>query len=263
MRSITGNPISMKVSVVIIAKNEAAYIKRCVASALCLCDDVIVADTGSTDDTEVLAKSAGAKVLNIPWQGYGKTKNAATQHARYEWVFSLDADEEITPALAAEIQNLQPADGDVYRVRRTGFFKDRRIRHGAWRDDYVTRLYNRRQQQWDESDVHEKITPVGGNISTLKGILNHYTAKSLVQFTDKNIQYAHLWAQNAFKNGKKPSAIKQYISPLFNFLGGYIIKLGFLDGIEGYWIAKVNAYYTFMKYALLREIHLDSGRARC
>jgi len=245
----------MNVSVVIIAKNEAAYIEKCVQSALLLTADVIVADTGSTDDTPTLAQKAGARVINTAWQGYSNTKNFAAGHAAGDWIFSLDADEEITPGLAVEIVALAPAAHSLYRTRRVGFFSNKQIRFGAWRDDYVTRLYNRQLQKWDESDVHEKIIPEGDTVITLKGSLKHYTAKSLVQFTNKNMHYAHLWALTAFKKNKKPAQVKQYISPLFNFLSGYVLKLGFLDGVEGYWIAKVNAYYTFMKYALLKEMY--------
>lgn len=245
----------MDISVIIIAKNEAENIQKCVTSALQVSNDVIVADTGSTDDTAVLAQQSGARVIQVAWDGYGQTKNNCAAFAVNSWIFSLDADETITPQLAAALTTLATAaEGSLFKIKRVSFFGEKEIKHGSWKKDYVVRLYNKNFTGWNNSDVHEGIIKNNATIITLEGTLHHFTVKSLIMFTRKNIEYAYLWATNAAKKNKRPLFIKQYAAPLLNFIQGYIILLGFLDGIEGYWIARINAFYTFMKYAALREI---------
>jgi len=245
----------MDISVIIIAKNEAENIQKCVTSALQVSNDVIVADTGSTDNTAALAQQSGAKVIQVAWDGYGQTKNNCAAFAVNNWIFSLDADETITPQLAATINMLDGVDENrLFKIKRVSFFGEKEIKHGSWKKDYVIRLYNKKFTGWNNSDVHEGIIKHDAAIITLEGTLQHFTVKSLIVFTRKNIEYAYLWATNAAKKNKRPLFIKQYAAPLLNFIQGYIIRLGFLDGIEGYWIARINAFYTFMKYAALREM---------
>jgi len=245
----------MDISVIIIAKNEAENIQQCVTSALQVSNDVIVADTGSTDNTAVLAQQSGARVVQVAWDGYGQTKNNCAPFAVSNWIFSLDADETITPQLATAVTALaNVAEASLFKIKRVSFFGEKEIKHGSWKKDYVIRLYNKNFTGWNNSDVHEGIIKHNAAIITLNGTLQHFTVKSLIMFTRKNIEYAYLWATNAAKKNKRPLFIKQYAAPLLNFIQGYIIRLGFLDGIEGYWIARINAFYTFMKYAALREI---------
>ena len=245
----------MDISVIIIAKNEAENIQKCVTSALQVSSDVIVADTGSTDNTAVLAQQYGARVIQVAWDGYGQTKNNCATFAINSWIFSLDADETITPQLATAVTALaNVGESNLFKMKRVSFFGEKEIKHGSWKKDYVIRLYNKNYTGWNNSDVHEGIIKHNAAVTTLAGTLQHFTVKSLIMFTRKNIEYAYLWATNAAKKNKRPLFIKQYAAPLLNFIQGYIIRLGFLDGIEGYWIARINAFYTFMKYAALREI---------
>lgn len=244
----------MPVSVVIIAKNEASCIVRCVQSALQLSADVIVVDTGSSDDTAALASGAGARLVHSEWLGFGPTRNFGAEQAVNNWILSVDADEEITAALAVEIQQL-PLNNPAmaYRIRRQNFFRQKKIRFGEWKNDTVLRLYNRTQTRWNSDAVHETLELNPVTVVDLQQVLHHYTVKDLADFTRKNLRYAELSAQKYAAAGKKASAFKIYGSPLFGFLKGYVFQLGFLDGREGFYIAKVNAFYTFMKYALLRD----------
>lgn len=245
----------MPVSVVIIAKNEAHCIHQCVSSALQLTDDVIVVDTGSSDHTAAIAQAAGARVIHHNWLGYGATRNAGAQHARNNWIVSLDADETIPPALVQEIQAQSfTTPAVVYQLKRQNFFLDKPIRFGAWKNDKVLRLYNQTHTSWNNEAVHEDIQlPGGTTVTQLQQPLHHYTVKDLYSFTAKNLHYAQLSALRYAAAGKKASGFKLWFSPLFGFIKGYIFQLGFLDGREGFYIAKVNAFYTFMKYALLKK----------
>ncbi|RFM30459.1 glycosyltransferase family 2 protein [Deminuibacter soli] len=244
----------MAVSVVIIAKNEAHAIERCINSALQLTDNVLVIDTGSTDNTAALAATAGAKVVHSAWLGYGNTRNWGAPQAKYAWILSLDADETISPELAREIKQLPLNDNNVvYKIKRQNFFRQKKIRFGAWKNDQVLRLYNRNSTGWNQAPVHEDIELQNMQVTLLQQYIHHYTAKDFYSFIQKNLAYAQLSANKYAAAGKKAGTLKMYFSPLFNFLQGYVFRLGFLDGVEGWYIAKGNAFYTFMKYALLKE----------
>lgn len=245
----------MKVSVVIIAKNESACIQKCIASALRVTKDVIVVDTGSTDDTVDISLKNNARTLQIDWNGYGDARNKGAANTLCNWVFSLDADEIISAELAAELLHIEePEQNVVCRIRRHVFWGNKKINYGSWRGDSVVRLYNKQFTQWDTRAVHEKIDAYKAKTVFLKNAIDHFTVKSLADFTNKQIHYAHLWAAEANKNNKHSSFFKQFFSPVFNFLQGYIFKLGVLDGIEGFWIAKTNAFYTYLKYAILMDL---------
>ena len=249
----------MNVSVVIIAKNEAARIQKCIASALQITRDVIVVDTGSTDDTVGISQKNNARALQIDWNGYGDARNKGAAGALCNWVFSLDADEIISAELAAELlRSEEPVQNVIFRIRRTVFWGNKKINHGSWRGDSVVRLYNKQFTQWDTRAVHEKIDSDKAKIVSLENAIDHFTVKSLAAFTNKQIHYARLWATDANRDNKHSNFFKQFFSPVFNFLQGYIFKLGILDGAEGFWIAKTNAFYTYLRYAILMD--LQRGR---
>lgn len=240
------------ISVIIITKNEAANIVACVLSAALVSHDIIVADNGSTDNTVSLATQAGARVLNVPWNGYGQTRNEAAAMAENDWVIALDADERITPPFAASINNLSLANaGVLYGCKRENFLGAKKIRFGEWGRDKVYRLYNRQQASWNLMLVHETIT--GNNISKkiIPGAVLHYTMKDRAEYQAKTILYAQLSATKYAAQGKKASPVKRFISPVFSFIQNYIFRLGFLDGKEGFVIACTSCRYIFLKYKFL------------
>jgi len=244
-----------KVSVVIIAKNEAENIGDCIMSAKLVSNDIIVADSGSEDATPRLTIKYGARLFETVWKGYGQTRNDAAAIAVNEWILALDADERISPELAAAINRLKLEDGQfLYGFKRKSFLVRKKIRFGEWGRDRVYRLYNQKQATWDSQLVHENIVGSGVTKKLIQGELLHYTMKDLQEYHAKTILYAKLSAQKYEAQGKKASLVKRFISPVFSFLQNYIFRLGFLDGKEGLIIAYTSAKYVFLKYKFLHLI---------
>jgi len=245
----------MKISVVIITKNEEKNIEACIESASLISSDIIVADTGSNDDTVLLAKQKGATVIQIEWNGYGNARNQAAKEANNNWIFALDADERITPALAKSIEKLALEDDVLYGCKRESFLVDKKIKHGDWGRDKVYRLYNKNKTAWDLAAVHENIIAEGLKKQLIGGSILHYTMDSLETYYSKTINYARLSAEKYYSQNKKATFIKRFISPAFVFLQTYLFRLGFLDGKEGFIIAKYSALYVWSKYDLLHGMN--------
>ncbi|WP_183575130.1 glycosyltransferase family 2 protein [Mucilaginibacter sp. X5P1] len=245
----------MTVSVVIITKNEAATIGRCVAAAKRITDDVIVMDNGSTDETTDIALNYGCRVYQEKWYGYGTNKNHGAALARHNWILSLDADEIPDDELITAIQNLQPeADNIIYDIRFRAYFGGKRVRFGTWGRDHRIRLFNRNYTSWSEPLVHENlIKPGDAVIKKLSGLVHHYSGKNPEQYRAKAMHYARLNARNYSHEGKKTTAVKLYLAPLFHFLKDYIFLLGILDGKRGWLIANAMAQYTRAKYQYLKQ----------
>ncbi len=247
----------MRVSVVIITKNEERVIANTIRSLEGLSDDVLVVDNGSTDNTMVIARELGAKVIETAWLGYGPTKNIGIEAAKYEWVLNLDADEAIDATLYTAIKALDAPDvHTVYNLRFKNFFCDKWLRFGEWGTDRHIRLFNKTVVGWNDAEVHESLLlPSNVRVAGLPGYILHYTVSSLDQYIHKTVHYAKLNASKYAAQGRKTSLLKIYCAPLFSFIHNYLIRLGFLDGYEGYLTAKTTAWYTFLKYAFLREHH--------
>ncbi len=236
-------------SVVILAKNEAVHIAACVQSALQVSNDVLVIDSGSTDGTQQIAAKAGANVIEIEWKGFGKTRNEGAIFAKNNWILSLDCDERLSPQAIQSIQKLQlSAQDKVYAFKRLNFLGNTPLHYGEWGRDRVKRLYNRTHTQWTDVAVHETINTHHSTVTLLEGNIVHYTYASASVFQQKLQRYAALYAERHYKPGKKVSLIKRYLSPLFSFIQNYIFRLGFLDGKAGFTVAKLNAYYVWLKY---------------
>ncbi len=246
------------VSIIIIAKNEAENIVACINSAQQISNDIIVADSGSTDGTQQLAKAAGANVIATTWQGYGQTRNNAAMVATSNWVFAMDADERITPELAETINQLVFTNNSVvYGCKRKSFLAGQAIDYGEWGRDKVFRLYHKKNAFWNLNLVHENV--VGTNIckKIIEGELLHYTIKDLAEYEAKTILYAKLSAQKYFDTGKSATFIKCFLSPCFSFVQNYIFRLGFLDGNAGFIIAKTSAKYIYLKYYFLKKMYFN------
>ncbi len=251
------------ISVVIICRNEAGIIGSTLQSLQGVSDDILVYDNGSTDGTQEIVRQHPARLVEGAWEGFGKTKNKANALAKYDWILSLDADEAIDEELK---QSLLQFNGDdekaVYDLAFRSFLGKKVLRYGEWGGDHHIRLFNRRQVQWDDAPVHEELQiPAGFATRKLKGFVLHRTMHDVQDYATKMTRYAMLNAEKYHRQGKRSSWLKLRVSPGFTFFHYYIIKLGFLDGHAGYLCARMTAYYTFLKYARLKELQEDDTKA--
>jgi len=243
------------ISVIIIAKNEAKNIISCITSAHLISNDVIVADSGSKDETAKLVLLAGARLLTVNWKGYGETRNMAAAAAINDWILAIDADERVTKELASHINKLYLNENKfLYGFKRINYLGDKQIKYGEWGTDKTYRLYNKKYAAWNHQLVHETIVGVEIRKIIIKGKLLHYTMKDLPEYYAKTILYAQLSAEKYSAQGKKASFIKRFISPLFSFIINYIFRLGFLDGKEGFIVAYTSSRYIFLKYKILNNM---------
>jgi glycosyltransferase involved in cell wall biosynthesis len=243
------------VSVVIITKNEAEVIGSCLNAVKLITDDIIVVDNDSTDGTPEIARKYGCHVYLEKWDGYGANKNKGITYARYNWILSIDADEIPDVQLIRALYELRLNDCDVvYDIAFRSYYGKKPIFFGSWGRDHHIRLFNRKLVKWSESPVHETlILPKTAIIKKLPGHLHHYSVKDGNDFLAKANHYARLSAGKYLMTHKKPTFIKLHIAPLFHFVKNYIGFLGFLDGREGFNIAKMISDHTRLKYRLLKD----------
>lgn len=249
-----------KLSVVIVCKNESDIIGRSLQSVQGLTDDIVVYDNGSTDGTQDIVKQFPVTLHEGPWEGYGKTKRKAALLAKYDWVLGLDADEAIDDELKNILLQL-PFDNErtVYEIPFRNFLGDKYLRYGEWGGDSHTRLFNRKYVNWDEALVHEELViPRDVQVKKIGGHILHRTMKDMAEYAAKMVKYALLNAEKYHRQGKRASWFRIRLAPGFTFLKYYILKLGFLDGHEGYVCARMSEYYTFIKYSRLRELSRQS-----
>lgn len=249
------------ISVVIICRNEAHIIGKTIAAAQCVSDDIVVVDSGSTDGTQSIVTAAGARLIETVWDGYGPNKNKGVAVAKHDWILSIDSDEIIDETLIKQLQTLTFSDETlVYNIRFRAFLGNSMIRFGEWANDQHIRLYNRKHSGWNEAAVHEGlIFPANTKVVTLKGYIHHYTSKDLEDFRAKTINYAMLNAQKYYERGKKAGWLQCWLAAVFSFIKNYIFRLGFLDGRAGFIVAKMNAWYTWLKYKKLRELNMRNA----
>jgi glycosyltransferase involved in cell wall biosynthesis len=245
----------LPVSVVIITKNEAIHIVDCIQSAKQISGDIIIVDTGSTDDTIALARQQGAKVMAERWSGYGHARNTGAKGAVNDWILSLDADERISAEMAAAIRTCRFEHGTIYKVKRINYIGGRQIRFGPHGSDHPTRLYNRHEAAWDLWPVHEGLICKAATVKKIGGAIQHYSASSLAHYKEKMEQYAVLSSRKYQQQGKKATWIKRHLAPSFHFIKACIFQLGFLDGYTGLVIAKTISHYTSLKYRYLHELN--------
>lgn len=246
-------PMNEALSVVIITYNEEKNIVRCLKSVQ-WADEVLLVDSGSDDQTCALAKDMGATVVSQSWLGFGPQKRFATAQAKHDWVLSLDADEWLSPELSQAIQTLlasQP-EPSAYQVRRRHYFMGKLLRYGISYPDDITRLYHRQIANWNENPVHESVQ-YQDSTSFVQGDLLHESAPSLDRYIAKLNQYTTIQATQ----NKTCSITFLHLSllPCWQFLRGYVFKLGFLDGVPGLCHNIIAAFNCFLRYAKRREHH--------
>ena len=244
------------VSVVIITKNAADIINGCIEKARELTDDIIIIYNGSDDESLDPAVKEGCRVYKKAWDGYGANKNKGVELARYDWILSIDADEIPDDALIAAIHKLNFNDTRaVYDIKFRSYFGKKAIRHGSWGRDHHIRLFNREFVKWSETLIHEKLAlPAFVQKKEIDGHIHHYSANDVYEFNSKCSYYAKLSAKKYLRDGKKATVIRLYLAPAFSFIKNYVAYLGFLDGREGWQIAKTIAKNTSRKYRFLSQI---------
>ena len=245
------------VSVVIITKNEAHIIGETIQSVSSFTDDIIIVDSGSTDETQQMVHSCGATLIETNWEGFGPNKNKGIDKARYDWILSIDADEQPDSELIKAMYKINFSLAEiVYNINFKTFLGKKLIRYGEWGKDLHIRLFNKTKIRWNDAVVHEQlIIPASFKVQTLPGYILHYTMKDIAEYATKMTKYALLSADRYYKELKKAGWVKRNVSPRFAFVNNYFFKLGFLDGKEGYLIAKMTMFYTYIKYMRLFELH--------
>lgn len=252
----------MSLSVIIIAKNAEATIRRCLES-VAWADEIVVVEHGSADRTADICRESGAKVhKTADWPGFGPQKNRALDLARGDWVLSLDADEWVTPELRAEIARAIAAPGGnaAFRFPRRSSFCGRFMRHSGWWPDYVTRLFRRETARFSDALVHEKLI-VNGAVGTLAQPILHESVTELDQMLVKMNAYSTASAAMLHARGRTASLATALWHGGWTFFRTYVLRAGFLDGREGLMLAIANAegsYYRYLKLMLLAE--KSSGR---
>lgn len=256
----------MNVTATIITLDEADNI-RAACESVAWADEILLIDSGSTDKTREIAADSGARVLINPWPGFSKQKQFAIDQAKHDWIFSLDADERLSPELRAAIEKLFARDdrdlADGYRVARRAFYMDRWIRGGGWYPDYQLRLFKRTRGRWRDRVIHESVVmDEGTRIETLRGDLLHYSMRDPEHHRQMIEQrYAPLGAEQMLREGKRTSALQSSIAGPAAFIRSFILKGGFRDGRAGLTIARMAAYHASLKHSMLRE-RQDRDRPR-
>ena len=244
------------------AKNEAANLPRCLASVRGWTAEVVVVLNATTDTSEAIALAAGAKVHHLPWQGFRDTKNAALDLATQPWALCLDADEEVSSPLHADLSTFftRPdlATFAGARFPRKVWFIDRWITHGDWYPDLSLRLIQRSRARWGgDQFVHEKMECTGP-VATLRGDLHHYSFPTLSSHVAKINPFADLFVQQHQARGTRFSLFAAVFRPFWRFARAYVFKLGFLDGFPGFYIAWATAFGAFVRYSRLYEAEHQS-----
>ena len=244
----------MRISATIITFNEERNIARVIESLRC-CEEILVLDSGSNDRTVEIATKLGARVIEASWHGYAAQKNIAAQLAAHDWILSLDADESLSEALEAEIWQIKKAGPKFngYTMPRMAQYLGRWILHCGWYPDRKVRLFDRRKAKWVGQFVHESVR-VDGPVGHLKSNLLHFTCDSLSQHLRTMDRYTTLAAEEIVARSQSVTFSRLLLDPPWIFFRTFILKLGFLDGVEGLAIAYMAALYNFVKYAKARDM---------
>jgi glycosyltransferase involved in cell wall biosynthesis len=268
-------------SVILIANNESANILDCLAS-VSFADQIVVVDSGSTDNTVELARSAGAHVVQTTdWPGFGAQKNRALDLATCDWVFSIDADERVTPELAEQIKaaiiiefkndsnsannsannsdskgNKSVRQVEAYEIPRLTQFCGKWIRHCGWTPDYVLRLFRRGSARFSNDLVHERIVQSQGTCGKLSTPMLHFSYPTPAQYWRKLDQYSQAWAKQRHLEGKRVSMLRAAGAGMVAFVRSYVFRLGFLDGAMGFAVCTMQAQAAFGKYFSLYCLNL-------
>lgn len=244
-----------KLAILILTYNEEKNIADCIRSAD-FADEIVIVDSGSTDKTQEIAESLGAKIFTHPMENFAAQRNYALTVTDADWVFYLDADERLTTEAAKEIMAaVKTNEPAAYAIKRINYLFKRRQMHGAHKPDWPLRLYPRRAVKWSGA-VHES-AEVSVPKKRLQSSMHHYTYNDWDTYFAKANKYTSLAAKEMRERGKKASLIDITIHPVFAFFRAYILKAGFLDGAFGFVFSVLHAQYVFNKYIKLRYKSVD------
>jgi len=248
----------LPVSVCIIAGAEATRIRRALESvADWVMEIIVVLNDDVADGTDRIAGEFGARIFREPWKGHVAQKNSAARKASQEWILGLDADEQISPKLRDEIENLfsgleKPNFFVAFSFPRCSLYCGRWIRHGDWYPDRKIRLWKCGHAHWAGTDPHDTVI-VDGPVGRLKNDLFHYSMESLNHHIRKTMAYSDIFARQQLEAGRRVSFWEIWFHPFWRFFRSYLFRLGFLDGWQGYTIAWITAFETFLRYVKVRE----------
>ena len=248
----------MKISATIITFNEEDNIREACES-VAWADEVIVVDSGSTDQTREIAESCGACVIQNEWPGFAAQKEFATEQAAHDWIFSLDADERVSPTLRTSIEKLQKQSegnlADGYRIARRSFYQGRWIKGGGWYPDWQLRFFRKARGRWTQRHIHESVNmDENARVEKLSGDLLHYSVRDSAHHHRMiGERYAPLGAQQMFEEGRRTSPLKVATAAPAAFIRSFILKGGFRDGLAGLSIANFAAHHAFLKHLTLWE----------
>ncbi len=241
----------VKLSVVLITKNEAQNISRCLKS-VDWADEIVVLDTGSGDSTVDICTSAGCKVFQSEWLGYGRSKALAVTKASNNWILSIDADEELSPELAEAIRKTLTTEPEfqAYRIRRCSYYLGKMIRYSGWNRDFPVRLFDRQFGTFNDKMTHESVI-IEGPKGTFTEAMFHYTYPTIQSHIDKMQRYSELGAEALFQKSVRHAILFAVLSGWYKFFRMYILQAGFLDGKIGFVLAKNSAFGVYLKYLKL------------
>jgi glycosyltransferase involved in cell wall biosynthesis len=247
----------MKLSVAIITFNEERIIEKNLNVIQDLADEIIIVDSFSTDCTERICKKfPKVKFIQHKFEGFGKQKNFAISECSGNWILFLDADEipdETAKASIKDIVSQESSEFSVYNIEFNNIFLGKTLKYGGWGNIKRERLFKKGFGKYSEDIVHECFI-ASEKVGKIKGKINHYTYKDIYHHIEKSNKYTSMMAEKMYKNGKRSTIFKILFNPFYQFIKSYFIRLGFLDGLVGYYAANTAAFYTFLKYKKLHEI---------
>lgn len=247
---------TLQISAIIIAKDAEAIIGRCLESLKpCVEQIYVIIDMNSSDRTQEIVQNASVDYEVKEWAGFAETKKYAVSRVKHNWVFWVDSDEVLTPELQEEIKRFKESapSFNVYKVARRAFFLGKWIKHGGWYPGRVARLFNKNEVRFNNNDVHEGLD-FKGEAGNLNNDLEHYTDLNIKHYYNKFNNYTSLAALELNKKGKSFKVTDILIRPAFIFFKMYFLRLGFMDGLQGFILAVFSANYVFTKYAKLWEL---------
>jgi glycosyltransferase involved in cell wall biosynthesis len=246
-----------------IARNEAHNLPRSLGSVVDWVQEIVLVVNDCTDGTEEVARQFGATIITHPWEGYRDQKRFALSKVKTPWVLALDADEEVSQALRADICQFFQGDHERFQgamFPRKVWFLSRWITHGDWYPDWSLRLFLNGRGRWSGSPEHDKIE-LDGSVKRLRGDLHHYSNPTLNSHLGKITVFSDYFLHRQIEKGRKWSLVESLLRPWWRFFRAYVLRLGFLDGFPGYYIARATAFATFVRYSRLYEHEQDAKQA--
>lgn len=241
-------------SIIVIARNEQRDLPACLESVRGVASEIVMIDSGSTDETVGIARRFGARIIVKEWEGYGRQKQAALDVATGPWILNIDADERVTPELAAEIRTALAGEPvqNGFRIPFRHFFLGRRLRFGRFSTETHLRLFRKSAARYATQQIHEGIE-VDGRTDRLKSPIDHHSYHDIQEYLEKCNRYTSMIARARFDAGQRFRPWHHLRLP-FEFVSRYLLKLGFLDGEPGLTYALLSSYYVWLKFLKLRDI---------